>query len=111
MKETDFSVLNVLDSLHYRPALYYDFKLMKMYSGESSSFFLYWGGGWGPRISRAHSLLVNLKHRAEMWRGKRKRPNSPNQLLKSAKMSKTKEPAMGRWPGSLSSLVAGSMFL
>lgn len=29
-------------------------------------FCFYWGGGLGPRISRAHSLLVNLKHRAEI---------------------------------------------
>lgn len=23
---------------------------------------LYWGRGWAPRVSRVHSLLVNLKH-------------------------------------------------
>lgn len=47
---------------------------------------------------------VNLKHKREhLKRGKRK-SSSNGQLLKSTKISRTKEPPGGRQPGCLSSL-------
>ena len=36
-------------------------------------FCSYWSAGWRPRVSRAHSLLVNLKYRSgNLQYGKRK---------------------------------------
>lgn len=70
------------------------------------------GQRWGPRVSGAYSLLVNLKHkRKNLKPGKRKIISPNDQLSKPTKISKTKKPQWGRWPDSLSRLVTGSVFI
>ena len=46
-------------------------------------FCLYWGRAWGPKVSRAHFLLVNLKHKSgNLERGKRKNKWSKWSVIK-----------------------------
>lgn len=52
-------------------------------------FLFHWGQGWGPRISWAHTSLVNLKH--QVLRGK-------NQVV--SYRNKTKDCPRGWWPDS-----------
>ena len=41
-------------------------------------FCFYWGLGWGPRVSQAHSLLVNLKHKSRNLRHEKRKNKGPN---------------------------------
>lgn len=69
----------------------------------SLRFRYYWGRGWGPRVSQAHSLLVHLKHKiGGIKEGKREKSGPNGQFLESTKFSKTKVPQGGEAPGSLS---------
>lgn len=68
--------------------------------------------GWGSRVSRAHSLLVNLEHKSRNSKheGEKKAAQMMSywNQLRSLKQQRLHE---GRWPGSLSSLVAGRVFI
>ena len=80
-------------------------------SMQTRGFCFYWVKGWGPRVSGAHFLFINLKHKSRNLKpGKRKKSvqmvtyqNQPRSL-KQRSLS-------GRWPGSLSSPVAGTVFI
>ena len=58
----------------------------------SLGFCFYWGQGWGPRFLRAHSLLVNLKHKDRNLKHGKRKNKLPKQLSNSTNIAKTKEP-------------------
>ena len=59
-----------------------------------------------------HSLLMNFKKEREHLSLRKRKTSSPTgQLLKSTKISKTKEPQCGRQLSFLSSYVAGRVFI
>lgn len=75
-------------------------------------FCLYWGPGWRPRVSQAHSLLVSLKRKSrnlKLGEGKRQVAQKVNYGSQSRSL-KQRSLTEGRWPGTLSS-VAGSVLL
>lgn len=67
----------------------------------------------GPKISKAYSLLVNLKHNSGNFKcRKRKKTSCPNrQLLNSDKILRHRNLSEGRQTGSLSSYVAGDVVI
>lgn len=76
-------------------------------------FFLYPDQGREPRVSWAHSLLVNLKHKSgNLKRGKRKKNKWPEWSVIKIHQDFLKERSLsgGRQPGSLSGGAAGSVF-
>lgn len=69
----------------------------------------FWGGAWGPRVSRVHSLLVSLKHKSgNESMGREKWGHSGGQLLRPPWLSQGT--VMGR-PGSFPSCVASDVFI
>ena len=59
-----------------------------------------------------HSLSMNLKQERENLSLRKRKTSGPTgQLWKSTKISKTKEPQCGRQLSSLSSYVAGRVFI
>lgn len=66
----------------------------------------YWGPGWLPRLTGAHSLSVNLKHKRrefKVWEEKWR--------VVQIVIEITKDPAWGKVAGSWSTCVAGSVCL
>ena len=62
-------------------------------------FCFYRGWGWEPRVSWAHSLLVNLKYQSgNLQQGRKKASGWNGQLLKSTKIFKQRSLSGGRPP-------------
>ena len=75
-------------------------------SEHGSGVLLLLGSGWGPKVSRFHSLFVSLKYKNGNLKLRKRKNKWPNgQLSKSTKIFKTKR------PGSLPSPVAGVTFI
>lgn len=77
--------------------------------GASLGTRFYGSRAWGPRVSQAHSMLVNLKQKRENLRNREENKiNSPNGELSKLKISKTKEAGWGWGWGSLALYLAPS---
>ena len=71
-------------------------------SEHGSGVLLLLGSGWGPKVSRFHSLFVSLKYKNGNLKLRKRKNKWPNgQLSKSTKIFKTKGSSGGRQPGSL----------
>lgn len=84
-------------------------------NGLGMSICFYWDGGWGPRVSKSHSLMVNLKQEWEFKRGgemgEKRETSGPNgQLSKPTKIYQ-RSLSGGRCPGCSSSSVASNLFI
>ena len=68
------------------------------WGNAGQEFCFYWGPEWGPKVSGAHSWLVNFKYKqGNLKCGKRKNTSSSNcQLVKLTKISKKQRRLVGR---------------